>query len=152
MEFVFVPYCNQVIRKAPSQILKSGWIRPEDMRKYADITNYFKLVGRDLPNSKVTRSIKAYMKESWDGDLMDIVASSLGAFALKHGVYLDNKKLGKTDFFERVTSCEQNCIECSFCEELAKKLIKVGGFTQEKMEDKRLTNNIEYLREAGLIT
>jgi collagenase-like PrtC family protease len=152
MDFVFVPYCNRIIEKDASQILKSDWIRPEDMRKYSNITNYFKIVGRDLPNSKVLRSVKAYMQESWDGDLMDIVASSLGAFALKHGIYLDNKKLGEVGFFNKVSACGQNCYSCNYCEEMVKELVKTGKFNAEKMADKKLNVNIEYLRDAGLIT
>lgn len=152
MELVFVPYCNRVISQDPSQILKSDWIRPEDIRKYADITNFFKVVGRDLPTSKTIRSIEAYMEESWDGDLMDIVASSLGTFALRQGIYLDNKKLGATDFFERVTTCGQNCYRCRYCENLAKELVKVAGYTKEKMADKNLAGRVEYLKDEGLIT
>jgi collagenase-like PrtC family protease len=152
MEFVFVPYCQKIIKQDPAQILKSDWVRPEDLRKYEDITNTFKIVGRDLPNSKILRSVKAYMEESWSGDLTDIVASSLGAFALKHGIYLDNKKLGETDFFNKVSTCKQHCYECRYCEKLAKELIKVNRFTEEKMVDKKLIDNIEYLKEAGLIT
>jgi collagenase-like PrtC family protease len=152
IELVFLPYCNQVIREDPSQILKSGWIRPEDTRKYTEITNFFKVVGRDLPNSKVIRAIKAYMEESWDGDLMDIVASSLGSFALKYGIYLDNKKLGEVGFFEKIISCGQNCYQCHYCKEVAKELIEVIGYTEEKMADKKLTGRIDYLRDEGLIT
>ena len=152
MELVFVPYCHNIIKQDPSQILKSGWIRPEDLRKYTDITKYYKLVGRDLPNSKVLRSIKAYMQEDWDGDLMDIVASSLGAFALKHGIYLDNKKLGEVNFFNKVTTCSQKCYQCNYCKELVNNIAKIGIFNEEKMADKKINDNIEYLRDAGLIT
>ena len=151
-ELVFVPYCDRVIREDPSQILKSGWIRPEDTRKYSDITSFFKIVGRALPTSKVIRAIKAYLGESWDGDLLDIVSSSLGRYALNHGTYLDNKTLGEYKFFERVTSCGQNCSQCSYCNEIAQKLVATVGFTEEKMEDKNLAGRIEYLRDAGLIT
>jgi len=151
-ETVFVPYCDWVIREDPSQILKSGWIRPEDTRKYGEITSFFKIVGRALPTSKVIRSIKAYLEESWDGDLLDIISSSLGRFALNHGIYLDNKTLGELEFFERITSCVHNCSQCNYCDLLAKKLIASIGFTEEKMEDRKLTGRIEYLKDAGLIT
>ena len=151
-ELVFVPYCDRVIMEDPSQILKSGWIRPEDTRKYSEITSFFKIVGRALPTSKVVRAIKAYLEESWDGDLIDIISSSLGRFALNHGTYLDNKTLEEFKFFEKVTSCGQKCNQCSYCDELAKKLITVIGFTEEKMEDRNLAGRIEYLRDAGLIT
>jgi collagenase-like PrtC family protease len=150
-ESVFVPYCHQVINEDPSHILRSGWIRPEDLQKYSEITTYFKIVGRELPKSKFVRVIKAYLEESWDGDLLDIVCSSLGAYALSNNTYLDNKALGELGFFETVTACGRSCSRCGYCEDVAKKLIQLGGATEEKLADKGLTGRIEYLRDAGLI-
>ena len=146
----FLPHCHEVISNDPSQILKSGWIRPEDTKKYREITNSFKIVGRALQKSKVVRAIKAYLEESWDGDLMDIVSSSLGSFALGHGTYLDNKTLREYGFFEKVISCGQNCSQCSYCEEVANKLIAVIGFTEEKIEDKGLNAIIDSLQGEGV--
>ena len=135
-ETIFLPYCHQLISEEPSQILKSAWIRPEDTGRYREITSFFKIVGRVLPKSKVIRAIKAYLEESWDGDILDIVSSSLGSFAMKYGSYLDNKTLGRRGFFEKITSCGQNCSLCDYCKELAGELIRIVGFTEEKMEDK----------------
>ncbi len=151
-ELIFIPYCDQVIAEDPSQILKSGWIRPEDMQKYGEITNFFKIVGRELKKEKIVRVTKAYLEESWDGDLMDIICSSLGTFAMNHGTYLDNKILGERGFFEQVTSCGQNCSQCGYCEALAQELIESVGYTEEKMQDKGLAGRIDYLKEDGLIS
>jgi len=148
---IFLSYCHQAIREAPSQILKSGWIRPEDTKKYSEITSFFKIVGRALPKSKVIRATKAYLEESWDGDLLDIVSSSLGSFAVRYGTYLNNKSLDKYKFFEKVTSCGQNCSQCSYCEELASKLIGLG-FTEEKMEDKGLKDMADELEKMEQAT
>ncbi|MFC1846460.1 hypothetical protein ACFLYS_00165 [Chloroflexota bacterium] len=131
----FYGFCDQVIREDPSQILKSGWIRPEDTRKYSEITSFFKIVGRGDLKSKVVRATKAYLEESWHGDLLDILFTSLGSFTLTHGIYLDNESLGKYKFFEKITACDKNCPQCDYCEELAKKIISVGVFTPEKAAD-----------------
>jgi collagenase-like PrtC family protease len=148
----FLPHCHEVIDNDLSQILKSGWIRPEDTSKYHEITHYFKIVGRALPKSKAVRAIRAYLEESWDGDLLDIVCSSLGSYAIAHGTYLDNKTLGEYGFFERVASCGQNCSQCSYCKQVADKLIAVIGFTEEKIEDKGLTSIIDNLQLEGVFT
>lgn len=135
---IFFENCVQVSAKDPSNVLRSGWIRPEDQSKYGEITNYFKIVGRSTPKSKVVRCTKAYMQESWDGGLLDILCDSLHVFNRDYGVYLDNKSLDEYGFFEKVTSCDKNCGECNYCESLAKKLLRFRDFSQEQMEDEGL--------------
>jgi collagenase-like PrtC family protease len=145
--------CQKVIAEDLSQILKSCWIRPEDTAKYANITNYFKIVGRDKPGSHNLRTVRAYMEESWDGDLLDIMCASLNTFTMTHGVYLDNKKLDSAGFFEKVTKCGQHCKDCDYCSKVAQDLIQLGKMTRPKLEDfgmadvaDKLEN--EYKREA----
>ena len=132
---IFFDNCVRVSAKDPSQVLKSCWIRPEDISKYGEITNYFKIVGRSLSKSNVIRCIKAYMQESWNGGLLDIMCDSFFVFNQKYGAYLDNKSLDEYGFFEKVTSCNKDCYRCNYCEELAKKLFMFRGFTQEGRED-----------------
>ena len=117
--------------------------------KYGEITNYFKIVGRARPRSFVIRSTKAYLKESWDGDLLDILSSSLNLFGLQEFAHLDNKSLEKYKFFETVTSCDKSCHQCSYCEELAQKLIKLGVLTRARLEDMDLKGLADELENKG---
>ena len=146
---VFFANCLQVTCGDHSQILKSGWIRPEDTRKYGEITSFFKIVGRARPRSMVIRSTTAYLEESWYGDLLEIVSSSLNKFGLEYGAHLDNKSLGKARFFEKVTTCDKNCRQCSYCDELARELIKLNIPTRGKLEDLGLQGVADKLEEIG---
>jgi collagenase-like PrtC family protease len=146
---VFFANCSRVTLGDHSQILKSGWIRPEDIRKYGEISSFFKIVGRARPRSMVIRTTKAYLQESWDGDLLDIVSSSLNKFGLEYGAYLDNKSLDKYKFFEKVTSCDRNCSDCSYCQELARKLIRFEVPTRGKLEDMGLKDLADRLEKMG---
>jgi collagenase-like PrtC family protease len=130
----FFAYCGEVIGEDPVQFLKSGWIRPEDIGKYSEITDYFKIVGRAMPRSKVIRCIKAYLKQSWDGNVLDLLCASLNTYNLTHYDYLDNKGLDEYNFFEKISTCDRNCRQCGYCDELAKKLIVFGECTQENLE------------------
>jgi collagenase-like PrtC family protease len=132
---VFSLNCIQLSRNDPSQILKSCWIRPEDTRKYEEITSYFKLVGRTSSKSMIIRSLEAYMRESWDGDLMELMAGNLYSVGMSYFMHLDNKILDEVGFFDRITSCDKECSECSYCSELVGKLLKRGVFTSAKIED-----------------
>ena len=132
---IFFANCVQVSARDPSQVLKSGWVRPEDLNRYSEITNYFKIVGRSSKRSKVIRSVKAYMEESWDGGVLDILCDSLHVFNRDYGAYLDNKSLDQFGFFEKLSSCDKNCSRCNYCESLAKKLFRFRDFTPEEQED-----------------
>jgi collagenase-like PrtC family protease len=138
---VFSLNCIQWTRTDPSQILKSCWIRPEDTRKYEGITNYFKIVGRTSSKSMVVRSIEAYMQESWDGDLMELMAGNLYSVGMSYFMHLDNKSLDETHFFEKVSSCDKECSDCAYCNELAQKLLRKGVFTPSKFQDLGLAGN-----------
>ena len=131
----FFANCTRISLNDNTQILKSGWIRPEDLPQYSEVTNYFKIAGRSRPKSHVVRTVRAYLEQRWDGDLLDILCSSLNKLSLEYGANLDNKALGQEDnFFSRITSSDENSIE-TYCKEMAKKLIRFGVVTPEKLDD-----------------
>jgi collagenase-like PrtC family protease len=132
---VFSLNCLQLTKSDPSQLLKSGWIRPEDTARYGQISNFFKLVGRTSSGSMIVRSLEAYMQQSWDGDLIELMAGNLYSYGMSYLMHLDNKSLDAVGFFEKVTTCDQQCLDCDFCERLTEKLIKRGVFTPAKMKD-----------------
>ncbi len=132
---VFSLNCIQVSKTDLSQILKSCWIRPEDTKKYGEISSFFKIVGRTSSKSMVARTTAAYLQENWDGDLLELMAGNLYSLGMSYLIHLDNQSLEKYKFFEKVTSCEMDCTPCVYCEELVMNLAKRGVFTQSKMED-----------------
>lgn len=145
----FFDYCLNITAKDHSQILKSGWIRPEDLQRYSEVTSYFKVVGRTRPGSLVLRASKAYMGQEYDGNLLDIICSSLGAFGLRYGAYIDNKELGESGFFDRVTSCNFDCYNCGFCQKMAERLVKLNVVTRGKLEDLGRHELADKLEAAG---
>ena len=72
--------CLPVINRDHTQLLHSGWIRPEDISKYSDISSYFKIVGRSCTSAMLVRATKAYMEESWKGDLLDLISGASQPF------------------------------------------------------------------------
>ncbi|MBN2419741.1 MAG: U32 family peptidase [Deltaproteobacteria bacterium] len=134
-ENVFSLNCMQVSKNDPSQILKSGWIRPEDLENYGDISSYFKLVGRTSSRSMICRQLEAYMNQLWEGDLLELMAGNLYSCGMSYMMHLDNRSLDAIGFFEKVTSCDHECIDCDFCNQVAARLIKRGFFTNEKVKD-----------------
>jgi len=131
----FFNACLAVTSNDLSQVLRSGWIRPEDTSKYSKISGFFKIVGRSQPRSVVIRTVRAYLEENWEGSLFDILCASLQRFSSAYGAYLDNKKLEEYDFFKVVTKCGNICTKCEYCKSLATSLIEFGVITPEKIED-----------------
>jgi collagenase-like PrtC family protease len=123
--------CIPVAEKDMSEILKSPWIRPEDLRKYSAITKFFKVVGRRSPMLRALRVIQAYMYEKWKGNFLDIMDGCLCFSSEKSGAYIDNRYLEEARFFEKVTSCNKNCNNCDYCAAMAKKIIDIKRATPE---------------------
>ena len=132
---VFSINCIQLSKNDLSQILKSAWIRPEDIGRYGEISRYFKIVGRTSSSSMLLRTIEAYMSGNWNGDLLELMAGNLYSVGMSHLLHLDNKSLDDAGFFDKITSCDKECSECSYCAGLTGKLIKRGVFTSTKIGD-----------------
>jgi len=137
--------CSQLTLKNLSLLFKSCWIRPEDMRKYSDITNYFKIVGRTRPASFVKRTTRAYMSEEWDGDLLDILSSSLNKLGLEYGASVRNKDLNRYDFFNKATTAD-GAGQNEFYLQLATDLVHFKVLTRGKLEDLNMTETADNLK------
>lgn len=135
-----------------SELLKLGWVRPEDIKYYTSIEIYnFKLQGRQLVlHGDPVRTVKYYFKETYDGDLMELLDMFQPRFNLR--VSLDNNKLDGflKPFFENEIFCRSDCSHCRYCEMFAKKCIDnkkmqqfingIERFCDEHDEFKKLLN------------
>jgi len=113
----FFPMCRSM-KSELSNIFKSPWIRPEDLGKYRAITSHFKLTDRKLPAKDMARIARAFMVEEYHGNLLEIIPG-LG----NQGLTLENDELGRIRFFDKISSCNKRCHECSYCVELSKQLV-----------------------------
>ncbi|MDP8253753.1 MAG: U32 family peptidase [Candidatus Kaelpia aquatica] len=89
----FVDYCSLYCRAKqlcePEYFIKNDWIRPEDIHYYEDIGyNEFKLVDREMPTERLALITDAYIKKSYNGNLLDI----LGSFSSATGGSNSNQK------------------------------------------------------------
>lgn len=157
-------YLCQCYRKKyiePDEMLKSPWIRPEDLEIYKEIgIDSFKIVGRVMPTEWNLNAVKAYLNRNYDGNFMDILNFAKGfIFSLKnvYGKYLeldqemptpknsmdipyiDNKKLH--GFIRGVINrnCEKlDCEKCGYCFNKAKELVSIPDLEANKLRSKAL--------------
>ena len=119
----YLTRCVQRMINDPVSVLKFSWIRPEDIHKYEEIgIKYFKVQGRQsILKGEPVKMVEHYFQESFEGDLMKL----LWMFSSTHktGFKVDNKKLDKflTPFVKNDNFCSDNCVDCKYCYEYAKK-------------------------------
>lgn len=107
--------CTNMYTQNPYLMLTNNIVRPEDLKKYDGISNFFKLVGRTTDDDTLLKMIHAYSTESFSGNLVEIVDKGFSEF-----IKLPNKKLNK--LFEQKTKCIKNCQNCVKCKELFEKI------------------------------
>jgi collagenase-like PrtC family protease len=124
-----------------SQLIKSRWIRPEDLTTYQEIgIDFFKIGGRAMPTEWIINATTAYSSRHYQGNLYDILIALTPKFEFANinspntqiataaplpKVYIDNQALeGFIDFFKK-QDCLSKCAHCNYCQEIASKVIKL---------------------------
>lgn len=99
-------------------VLQNTWIRPEDIYHYDEYFPVVKLGTR--MHALPAMVIQAYVRRKYLGNLLDLFEPGYGpAFA---PYVLDNSKFPE-DWFETTSSCNKKCHECSYCENILKKVL-----------------------------
>lgn len=117
--------CTLMKLKNPVEVLKMGWIRPEDITKYSKMgIDSFKIAGREMKNTDFSKIVDIYNKGDYDGNLWELLRCFSDSCAppseLVYGRMFDiqNKKLDDftKNFFETKTLCKaRNCENCRYC-------------------------------------
>ena len=132
--------CSAERAREPVEILRSPWIRPEDLGFYEEGfgIELFKLAGRQLPLSNITTMVNAYARLGYDGNFLDLLATPSVNFArhpmtaelaaergadrfVTPPIYIDNARLGKlTRALHARGGCgaARDCEECSLCDSM----------------------------------
>ena len=94
-----------------AEILKSTWIRPEDLHRYEGLVDVVKLATRQHANPDMV--ISAYERGSFEGNLLDLFEPGFSpAF---YPELIDNSAF-PADWFDRTSACVRECAECGYCE------------------------------------
>lgn len=131
--------CMQKRLEEYGNLLRIGWIRPEDLHLYSSMgIEYFKIQGRHtVLKGDPVRMVECYMQERYEGNLLDLLDCFAPTNSFKF--FLDNSKLDGyiKPFYEEEGFCINNCAECNYCEQFARNAVKV----KEAEEIKQLGEN-----------
>jgi collagenase-like PrtC family protease len=68
--------CRYKLLTQPEELIKSNWIRPEDVRYYEDIgIDSLKIIDRARNTQSIIFGLKAYLQRKFDGNLIDLLFS-----------------------------------------------------------------------------
>jgi len=176
-EDVFIDYCilKCIYRKFdnPTEIIKSNWIRPEDLCVYEDYgIDKFKITDRGKSSNWIVKVVKSYHERKYDGNLADILnivqvhnkrtsgkvfeANSDNEAAKKHikrllraymilNVQMDNSKLdGFIEFFKNGNCRHKSCDSCGYCSSIAQKVISFPN-------SKAISHALDEIKEVNKI-
>lgn len=116
-----IPTCHDWFSENPdaSSILKGCFIRPEDIGKYSEIFDGFKIATRThfLPRVPVS----AYLKGSFKGLITDLL-EPCHTHSFSSSVCIPNEQIPDT-WFSQTAHCHRKCYSCHYCENLAQSVV-----------------------------
>ncbi len=109
----------------PELIIKSPWIRPEDLGAYEALgIDCFKMSGRANTITWIINCMKAYSDRAYDGNLMELLDCPS---ELRDMFYIPNRELDGA--IKQWMNCKKMCHKCGFCKATAERVVRVYEFT-----------------------
>jgi collagenase-like PrtC family protease len=102
-----------------SEILKSTWIRPEEIHLYEGLVDTIKLATRQHSHPHMV--IGAYTDGEYRGNLLELFEPGFSLAFFPY--YVDNTAFPGS-WAEKTSKCELDCGGCNFCDSIASKVIK----------------------------
>lgn len=106
--------CYPMIHENKRMFFRIPFIRPEDLVHFDWLIEHYKLVTRDASNKKIRFLLDAYIawEHHWNViDLFDIESTQYLST-----LFIDNQKLTKNNFFEKIQKCPWDCDRCKACD------------------------------------
>ncbi len=130
----FIISCACKFREDRTQLLRSPFIRPEDIENYSQLgVDIFKLSDRKMPTETLVRIVSAYMDLSYNGNLFDLIFLEGRPWRnetqedIVKFPYIDNSRLNEIDFFRKITTLKGNDLE-EFYQYATKAAVDGSGF------------------------
>lgn len=115
----FVYNCISKFLSHPAEILKSPWIRPQDLSRYESIgIHHFKIAGRNISTPFIERVVSAYARGYYEHNLLDLL--NVQQFVLD-SLYINTSALDEV--LEHIYQCAKNCYVCTYCDAQARHLV-----------------------------
>jgi collagenase-like PrtC family protease len=140
----FVDYCVLGCTKRrfskPEEIIKSGWIRPEDLHHYEDIGIVkFKLSDRSKSTPWLLRAVQAYSERKYNGNLAEILNFFLVG-SRRHNIPSSEVAAAKEEPTSRNTAQKPESLR------EMRQLVKAFTLLDVNIDNRELDNFIEFFK------
>ncbi len=165
--------CSAKRVRNPVEILRSPWIRPEDLTFYQKKfgIELFKIVGRQLPLQSILTMVSSYARMKHEGNFLDLLSTPVAADFSRHpttataaaergperfqppSFYLDNAKLGKlTGALHARGGCGglRDCEECRLCDEMLSDVLTMGSESERTIHADALEGLIDEIADGSV--
>jgi hypothetical protein len=122
--------CLRILGAQPHLLLKSPFIRPEDVGHYTGLADIIKICGRTLGPEFLQRTVDAYLGGEFQGNLLAL--NDTMEWLAEH-LHLPNQDL-PGDFWQTLTGCDRDCDRCTYCLDLFNNLSRT---TELELKDMR---------------
>ena len=113
--------CISIRVRDPAQIIRSPWIRPEDLQEYETLgIDDFKISGRANALNWIIACMLAYGRRSFEGNLLDLLDCPS---ELRYIFQVNNNLLDEC--LKQWKNCKKMCHECGYCNELTTNVLGV---------------------------
>lgn len=165
--------CSAKRARNPVEILRSPWIRPEDLAFYEQRfgIDTFKIVGRQLPLEKIVEMAGSYARLAHDGNFIDLLSTPVASDFSRHPttakaaaergperfkppyMYIDNAKLGRLSKAIQVRGgCGplRDCEKCKLCDQMLPELLQYDSEAERTAHAEALEGLIGDLADGTL--
>jgi collagenase-like PrtC family protease len=109
-----------IFQKYPVEVFRIPFIPPEELKKYSEVIDYFKLTTRSFKTRDIKQCLDAYINQKFSGNLLEI----LDGPCLRYYDYIDYDFMKKNNIFRMTNNCMLDCKSCNYyCERAVEKAV-----------------------------
>ena len=105
-----------------ADLLRSTWVRPEDLHHYDELVDGVKLATRMHRNPRMV--IHAYSQGRHGGNLADLLEPGFGSAMAPD--LIDNTRF-PAEWFTRTSTCGRTCESCRYCADVLEDVLVRGA-------------------------
>ena len=136
--------CTQTRLMNPAEIIRSPWIRPEDLHYLEEVgIDKFKIAGRTKSTEWLIKVTKAYAERRSGANTASVINFPHGSGAAVSGlgenfptvdIFIDNARLdGYFEFFLDKNCRELDCRKCRYCDQIASKTVLIDEEARQQV-------------------